>query len=236
VTDSTGSASLLVAQNDTVSFSGTGYQTVTVEIYGSDTEIAFLIPPSLSPTELFTGILWLDDDYSVDWHMFGPGNRTQYPTQEGVVNWAWVDKSEEAPYAHYYDYSNPNVAGCEIIRIAQLNYSAPYDFTMYLWSRVGGGDPTATWPKVQARIYIFGGSLTGIGSYTWSPLPVPTPPAGSEYVFYAPFTLQPSGTGKLNVIAKSNPYDPAVTDDTINNNSQVYYPCEYPTYCPYPLP
>jgi len=230
---SLGVANVLIATNDTVTFSGAGYQSVSLVIYGSDTEMVILVPPTLSPTELFTCGLWLDTTSDLDWHMFGPGNRTQYPTDEGVVNWAWVDKSLESPYATWQDESG--VVGIEVTQIAKLNYSAPYDFMLFLWSRVGGDDPTVSWASVQASIFIYGGSATGIGSYSWHAV-APTPPAGTDYGYWSPFTLQPNGQGGLTVIQKSNPFDPPISISDIDANTQLYYACEYPDYCPYPMP
>jgi len=235
MTNSVGDASVLIATNDTVTFSGAGYQTVEIEIDGTSSEMSILIPPALDPNEIFTAAIWMDTDYDLDWHMFGPGNRTQYPTQEGVVNWAWIDKSLEAPYAMWHDYSTSGLLGIEVTTISKLNVSATYDFMLYLWSRVGGGDTTATWPTVEASVFIFGGSNTGIGSYTYTPVP-PTPPAGFEYVYFSPFSLRPTGSGSLEIVDYTNPFDPAVSEADINANNQLFYPCDYPTYCPYPLP
>jgi len=83
----------------------------------------------------------------------GPGNRTQYPTFEGVVDWAWIDKNAELPFAGWTDVSS-NLWGGEVIQINKLNMSAPYDFMLFLWSRISGGDNSVTWGNTSPSLFV----------------------------------------------------------------------------------
>jgi len=166
--------------------------------------------------------------------MMGPGNRTQYPTFEGVVDWAWIDKTLESPYAGWTDVSS-NVWGGEVIQINKLNMTAPYDFMLFLWSRISGGDNSVTWGNTSPSLFVFGGASTGLGYYVaYSGQPVP--PAGFDYGYWSPFTFAPMAGGFLEIVEHSNPYDPAISLADEASGAQLFYPCQYATYCPYALP
>jgi len=227
--------SILIATNDTLTISGFGYQTVTVVIYGADTTLTFLVPPTLGPNEVVTAALW-DNTFGadLDWHMVGPGNRTQYPTDEGAVDWQYVDKALELPFATWHDYSS-SLWGGEVIDIKQLNTSAEYDFFLFLWSRITGGDDSVTWANTDPSVFVFGGSATGLGAHAYYGLP-PNPPTGFEYGFWSPFSFLPTGSGSLQVVDDLSPWDPAISESDIQSNAKLFYPCAYPTYCPYRLP
>jgi hypothetical protein len=207
-----------------------------MEFFGVGSHVIFLLPPVLAPNEVVVAALWDGSQGAdLDLHMMGPGNRTQYPTDEGVVDWAWLDKKAELPYASWTDISNPSVWSGEVIDIAKLNYSSPYDFMLFLWSRITGGDDSVTWGNTSPAMFLYGGSATGLGYAAWYS-GQPTPPPGFDYGYWSPFSLQPDGSGHLRIVDDSSPYDPAISLADIAANNQLYYPCEYPTYCPYPLP
>jgi len=213
-----------------VTISGSGYHTVTITIASGTTSQRLLIPPVLNSGDVFVAALWADPDYDFDLHMFGPGNSTFYPGDYGAVNWKWEDKSEESPYAEWDEVSGSGV-GAEVIYITRMNTTAIYDFMMFNWWRVGQNDPESTFQAVSAELFLYGGSATGIGSYAFMAIP-PTPPSGTDWVYYSPFRLNPTGTGHtVEVKTNSVAFNPAVSLSDIDATN-VAYPCSY-SYCPY---
>jgi len=226
-------ARLDVAINDTVTFSGAGYQTVEVTITGDSKTISFFVPPVLTANEVLIALLWDDYTADLDLHMFGPGDLVYYSSPEGVVNWEYTDKNLSWPYAQWKDYSGSTV-GLEVTTIYQLNYSAIYEFVGYLWSRVDGGDPTYNWNNVSASMLVFGGSATGLSGLYFH-ADAPNPPAGFDYGFWSPFSFRPDGTGNLDVIEDTTPFDPPISIASIDRGDQQQISCSY-AYCPYRLP
>jgi len=229
-----GLASLQVAINDTLTFSGAGYQTVSVVVYGTSTDISFIIPPTLSSNEVFVAIIWDDFTADVDLHMFGPGDLVYYSSPEGVVNWEYTDKNLSYPFAQWQDYTS-SVVGLEVTRIYQLNFSAIYEFVGYLWSRVDGGDDSYSWNNIDASMLVFGGSATGLSTGLFFEANAPTPPAGFDYGFWSPFSFRPDGTGNLDIVEDVTPFDPPISIASIDAGSQQFISCSY-AYCPYRLP
>jgi hypothetical protein len=111
-----------------------------------------------------------------------------------------------------------------------------YDFMLFLWSRISGGDSSVTWQNTHPAMFVFGGSASGVGSAAYY-ASEPTPPAGFEYGFWSPFSLQPTSTG-FGIVDDNtvSAWEPAISIANISANADVWYPCSYPTYCPYHLP
>jgi len=194
-----------------------------------------LLPPALLPGELLVAALWDSQGiYDLDLNLLGPGNATEYPGQFGVLNWEWSEKAAQLPYGDWFSTDLvANQLTVEYITLNQLDVTQIYDFVLFDWSRVGGGDPTASFKGVGATLFLIGGSSTQINSWAWVANPIGVPSTQSA-IWWAPFRLLPA-SGKLSVTVNpnSNAYDPLVDNSAIDSGASLTYPCSY-SYCPFP--
>jgi len=217
-----------------ITVSGVGYETATYTISSTTTTYTLLVARSLGSGELKVAALWTDGStYDLDLNLFGPGNTTLYDaTTAGVVNWEYLDKTAGLPFGRWTDRSNG--FGCETIEISQLSGPDNYEFMLFDWSLVGGADPTAQFKNIQAFVYVWGGSSTGIPNSVFAAIP-PTPPTGFVYGFWQPFIVQSTGANTSHLLRVVNSFDPAISQSAIAAASPLFYSCSY-SYCPYSIP
>jgi len=205
--------------------------------YGLGGSITFLMPPVLSPNEVYSALLWDNTNGAdLDLHLMSVGNATVFGSSyPGAVDWQYADKTEAAPFASWTEISS-NVYSGELIHISQLNKAASYEFMAFLYSRINGGDNSITWGNTHPSMYLYGGSATGLGYAAWY-TGQPTPPAGYDYGYWSPFSLEPTGSG-LDIVDDLTPFDPPISLANITARADNWYPCHAADSltCPYLLP
>ena len=184
--------------------------------YGLGSSITFLMPPVLTPNEVYVALLWDNNNQAdLDLHMLSVGNATIFGSSfPGAVDWQYPDKTEAAPFASWTEISSSIYSG-EVVHISQLNFKVPYDFVAFLYSRINGGDNSITWGNTHPSMYLYGGSATGLGYAAWY-TGQPNAPAGFDYGYWSPFYLEPNASGtSLDIIDDLTPFDPPISNANI---------------------